>query len=388
MVHAGVRCFFTRKSIFVLRHFSRVGYSITFVARTDGAGQAFQVQPKVVTMKRIGLMGCGTVADYGHIPVILNTPGLSLHAVFDPDAKRLKAVQEKFGLTNGFQDEAAFLASGIDAVTVTSPAPCHLANIRAASLAGKHVLCEKPLGMTEDECREMIDCTARAGVMLFTGFDYRFSPAALQIRQWLRDGAIGDLRSLRLIYIWNCHGKRQRNDQGLLVENARRQGRMDEGGPMVDCGVHQIDLARFWTGSEVQSWTAAGAWVDEYDAPDHMYLHRQHDSGAHSMVEISYSYCHTCQQPVNVFTYDLIGTKGLIRYDRNAKILDMRNQDGVFTMPFAPEKNFAALYEHFRDALAQGGSDVLPTGLDGLMVAKISREATDALVAQCPRGSK
>jgi predicted dehydrogenase len=204
----------------------------------------------------------------------------------------------------------------------------------------------------------------------------------LQIRQWLRDGAIGDLRSLRLIYIWNCHGKFQQNDQGVMVENTRRQGRMDEGGPMVDCGVHQIDLARFWTGSEVQSWNAAGAWVDDYDAPDHMYLHMRHASGAHSMVEISYSSCHTCQQPVNVFTYDLIGSKGLIRYDRNAKILDLRNQDGVFTMPFAPEKNFSALYEHFRDALEQGGSDVLPTGLDGLMAAKISREATDELMAQ------
>ena len=48
---------------------------------------------------------------------------------------------------------------------------------------------------------------------------------------------------------------------------------------------------------------------------------------------------------------------------------------------FSPEKNFAALYVHYRDALEQGGSDLLPTGLDGLMAAKISREATDRLMA-------
>lgn len=336
-------------------------------------------------MKRIGLMGCGTVADYGHIPVILTTPGLQLQAVFDPDLQRLEYVQEKFGIRNAFQDEEAFFASGLDAVTLCSPAPCHLANVRAASRAGKHILCEKPLGMDEAECREMIACTEQAGVMLFTGFDYRFSPAAMQIRQWLREGAIGELRSLRLIYIWNCHGKYQRNPDGALVENARRQGRMDEGGPMVDCGVHQIDLARFWTGSEVRSWTASGAWVDDYEAPDHMYLHLQHENRAHSTIEISYSYCHTCQEPVNVFTYDLIGNCGLIRYDRQAKILDLRNQDGVYSAPFAPEKNFAALYEHFRDALLQGASELLPTGRDGMLAAKISREATDLLLAQSPQ---
>ena len=338
-------------------------------------------------MVRYALIGYGKVASV-HAQSLAEAKQSKLVAVWGRSAEKAALFAKEWDILPFTDMQKMIVEAKVDAVIITTPHPVHKENTVEALKAGAHVLVEKPMALTVAECQEMIDCTARAGVMLFTGFDYRFSPAALQIRQWLRDGAIGDLRSLRLIYIWNCHGKRQRNDQGLLVENARRQGRMDEGGPMVDCGVHQIDLARFWTGSEVQSWTAAGAWVDEYDAPDHMYLHMQHDSGAHSMVEISYSYCHTCQQPVNVFTYDLIGTKGLIRYDRNAKILDMRNQDGVFTMPFAPEKNFAALYEHFRDALAQGGSDVLPTGLDGLMAAKISREATDALVAQCPRGSK
>ena len=112
-----------------------------------------------------------------------------------------------------------------------------------------------------------------------------------------------------------------------------------------------------------------------------MYLHMDHANGAHTMVEISYSYCHTCQQPVNLFTYDLIGTKGVIRYDRGTKLFEMRNDKDVFTYDFSPEKNFAALYVHFRDALEQGGSDLLPTGLDGLMAAKISRGATDRLMA-------
>ncbi len=333
-------------------------------------------------MKKIGLMGCGTVADYGHIPVLQSTEGLELHAVFEPNPERLRLMQEKHGIARGFTDEKAFFESGIDAISITSPAPCHLANVRSACKYGKHILCEKPLGMSEDECREMIDMAKHANVMLFTGFDYRFSPAALKIRELVREGAIGELKSLRLIYIWNCHGKGSYDETGRWVENERRKGRMLEGGPMVDCGVHQIDLARFWTGSEVVSWTEAGAWVDEYDAPDHMYLHMDHANGAHSMVEISFSYCHTCKNPVNLFTYDLIGTKGIIRYDRGSELFEMRNDKGLFTFDFSPEKNFAALYVHYRDALEQGGSDLLPTGLDGLMAAKISREAVERLMAR------
>ena len=88
-------------------------------------------------MKRIGLMGCGMVAHYGHIPTILKTPGLELVALFDPDPERLAAAQEKFCIEGGFTDVDAFLASELDAVTITSPAPCHILNVRDAVRYGK-----------------------------------------------------------------------------------------------------------------------------------------------------------------------------------------------------------------------------------------------------------
>ena len=58
-------------------------------------------------MKKIGLMGCGTVADYGHIPVLQSTEGLVLHAVFEPNPERLRQMQEKHGIALGFTDEKA-----------------------------------------------------------------------------------------------------------------------------------------------------------------------------------------------------------------------------------------------------------------------------------------
>lgn len=339
-------------------------------------------------MKKIGLMGCGTVADYGHIPTILHTPGLELAALYDPDPGRLHAARDKFAIPAAFTDADEFLAAGLDAVAITSPAPCHILNVRDALRHGQHILCEKPLGMNEAECAEMAGLARAAGRMLFTAFDYRFSPASLAIRELVRNGAIGDLRSLRLIYIWNNHGKFQQDARGNRVLNERRVGRMLEGGPMVDCGVHQIDLARFWLASEVKRWQAAGAWVDDYDAPDHMYLHLDHENGAHTMVEISYSYCYTAKEPINQFVYELIGTEGVIRYDRGAKLFEIRTAQGTTALPFSPEKNFAGMYQAFAAALETGQSDTLPTAEDGLVAARISRTATDALAAQHREASR
>lgn len=332
-------------------------------------------------MKKIGLMGCGTVANYGHVPSLQKTDGLHLHALFDPNEQNLRSTQGKFDVRNAFTDVDAFFDSGIEAVVITSPATFHCQNVLDAAQRGLHILCEKPLAMTEVEAEQMIQAAHDAGVMLFTGLDYRFSPVSQSIRQMVQDGKIGEIRSLRLIYIWNNHGKFLKGDDGQMQPNARRDFRMMEGGPMVDCGVHQIDLARWWLQSEVVDFRAEGVWVDAYDAPDHMYVHLDHENGAHTMVEMSYSYCFTAKEPIHHFTYQLIGTEGLIRFDREQKIFEIRNREGTQQLPFAGEKNFAGMYVAFAEALEKGGSDVLPTGEDGRIATYIARTATEQAIA-------
>lgn len=332
-------------------------------------------------MKKIGLMGCGTVANYGHIPSLQKTEGLSLHALYDPSVQNLKNTQGKFDVPNAFTNLDAFFNSGIDAVSITSPATFHHQNVCDAARHGKHILCEKPLAMTEAEAQEMIDAADQAGVMLFTGLDYRFSPVSQTIRDLVQSKAIGDVRSLRLIYIWNNHGKYLTDTNGQKITNARRDHRMIEGGPMVDCGVHQIDLARWWLNSDVANFHSIGIWVDTYEAPDHMYVHMNHENGAHTTVEISYSFCHTTKEPIHHFTYQLIGTDGLIRYDRESKIFEVRTPNGTQQLPFAGEKNFPGMYIAFEEALETGQSTILPTGRDGLIATHIARQATEQAIA-------
>jgi len=336
-------------------------------------------------MKRIGLMGCGTVAGYGHLPALSESPSWDLASIFEPNEERRTAAATRFGVPNAFSNVEEFFESGIDAVSVTSPAPCHLENVRDAARHGKHVLCEKPLAMTEAEALEMINLAQKAGIMLFTGFTYRFGPEAQKIKRLLEQGAIGDVRSLRLIYIWNCHGRYELDEHGNRIEQRRRAGRMLEGGPLVDCGVHDIDLARWWLGSEVQRYQSAAAWVENYEAPDHVYLHLDHANGAHTMTELSYTYCHTAKEPFYQLTYDLIGTEGVLHYDGVTHTLELRSSQQTESFHFAPGKNFAGMYEAFAHAVATGEPDDLATAMDGLVATRIARAATDDAIHNRPR---
>jgi predicted dehydrogenase len=333
-------------------------------------------------MARIGVIGCGVVADYGHLPAIIDTPGLELTALMDPDRDRLAQVASKFGDPPSFTNLEEFFAVGLDAVLISSPAWAHLENVQAAAKHRVHVLCEKPLAMTDAEAELAIEAMESSGKMLFTGFVYRFSPVALQIKRWVEEGVIGDIRSLRLIYIWDLHGQYEQQIDGEWIESPRWRGRMIEGGPMVDCGVHQIDLARWWLGEEVEHSSVAAAWVSDYEAPDHVYLHMDHHAGAHTMVEMSFTYGHTAKEPNPHFSYHLIGTGGVIRYDRDGYILEARTGEKTITVPGASEKNFHGMHAAFSEALRTGDPGHLPSGRDGLIATQLARSATDLAIKQ------
>jgi predicted dehydrogenase len=332
--------------------------------------------------KRIGLMGCGVVAGYGHIPALAQTAGLELYALYDPVEANLRKAQAQSGAPHAFLDLEEFFACGLDAVTITSPAPFHLPNVLACARHRLPALCEKPLAMNGIEAEEMIRAMSAAGVSLYTGFCYRFSPSSLKIRELVQGGAIGEVRSLRLIYNWNVGGKFQHNPATGNTLNQRREGRMLEGGPMVDCGTHQIDLALFWLNSPIVRHWAHGAWVDNHVAPDHMWLHLDHANGAHTVVEISYSYGLTTLNKCTEFIYELIGTKGVLRYDREDKTFIMENEDGQQSFPFHHEKDFPGMYAEWSTALRTGRSGLLPSGRDGMLVAEVARSATDAVIRE------
>ena len=341
-----------------------------------------------MSRKKIGILGCGMIAELGHLPALKYVAGLEVHAVFDVSWNRALAMQSRFQIPHAFPTEKAFWASDIDAVVICTPAPFHPSNVQQAAEYGKHVLCEKPLAMSEPEILQMIKTMDNAGLMLFTGFTYRFSGSAKEIYHLVRSNAIGEVRALRLKYLWNLHGKWSWNEKGDRIASPLRVGRMLEGGPLVDCGVHQIDLARWWLGSEVEWQRGIGVWIEDYEAPDHVYLHMGHACGAHTMVEVSFSYNATSRDPRTHFQYELIGSDGVIRYNREEHSFELRNSHGTQWLAWHPEKNFAGMHAEFAHALWTGEYRNMPTASDGLMATRIARQATEEAMNNRDRTSR
>jgi len=329
---------------------------------------------------RIGVMGCGVVSEYGHLPPLRDSDQFDVRSLMDPNAARLKDYQQRFAVPQGYTQEEPFFSSGLDAVSICSPAPFHLANIKGCAAHGLAALCEKPLATEADQARQIVDLMNDAGLPLYVGFCYRFAGCAQTIRDLVRNRAIGEVRTLRLIYNWDCHGKWEQDATGKWVKYRRRIDRMLEGGPMVDCGVHQIDLARWWLGSPVTRYHGHGSWCDEYEAPDHVFLHMDHDCGAHTLVEVSYSYGHTTRHKYNEFIYELIGTDGIIRYERNTNLFELRTHRYTEKLKHTGEKNFAVMYDHFAKALKQGDPGDLCTGEEAIIATDIARHATDDII--------
>lgn len=326
------------------------------------------------------MIGCGEVANFGHLPAIVSNPSFELVGLFEPDPVRRKATAARYGNPPVFDDLNAFYKAGLDAIAITSPAPTHHVHVMRAAQEDVHVLCEKPISEDEGEAIDMEKAMLESGKIFTIGYCYRFSPVSQQIQQWIRSDLIGKIGALRFIYLWNLHGRYEQGEDGTWSESSRWRGRMLEGGPMVDCGVHFIDLARMWTGSEVVRHHGSGAWMADYEAPDHMWLHLDHANGAHTSVELAFSFGHTAKEPMNRFSYDLIGDGGTIRYERDGYLLEARNGQGTIRVPGSSEKNFPGMYDAFAAAIKSGDPSALPTANDGLIATRLARSATNEVI--------
>ena len=323
-------------------------------------------------------MGAGDVANFGHAPAINATEGMTLAAVYDPVPGKASDFASRHHGGGGYDEVEAFFKSGLDAVVVTSPAFVHRENVLEAAARKLPVLCEKPIADDVADAESMIAAMANAGAPLSIGYVYRFSPVAQQIKRWLDEGVLGAPKVLRLDYLWHLHGQWRPGPEGNWIVSPYWRGRMAEGGPLVDCGVHFIDLARWWLNSEVVDSRVEAAWVSEveFDAPDHVWAHLVHANGAQTACELSFSYGHNAKDPAPIFSYDVIGDAGTIRYEREGWRLELRDGNGLTTGPSSSEKGFWEMYSTWRDAIQSGDYSEMPSANDGMIATKIATDLT------------
>ena len=141
---------------------------------------------------RVGVIGCGRIAQDVHIPAYIENPKSRLVAICDTNKDRLEKVAEKYRVTNCFRDYLELLESNLlDAVSICTPTATHSKIAIDAAKHGIHILCEKPLASNLDEGEKIAKAVYEGKIKFMVGFNCRFLPNHVMAKRLLEDGKIG-----------------------------------------------------------------------------------------------------------------------------------------------------------------------------------------------------
>lgn len=191
---------------------------------------------------RFGVVGCGAIATIFQIPALQRVRRVQLAAVTDLDAGWAKTVAGKFGIPESYGDYRE-LVGRVDAALIATPNTTH-ADIACFLLEHEiHVLCEKPLATSSADVERMVAAAHASGARLMAAHCLRFSPNLAKLRELVRAGLIGDVRSISASIGGVYDGGPQRTD-------FRKTRSLSGGGVLIDLGIHLIDLALWITDAQ------------------------------------------------------------------------------------------------------------------------------------------
>ncbi|MEX0978885.1 MAG: Gfo/Idh/MocA family oxidoreductase, partial [Pirellulales bacterium] len=187
------------------------------------------------TPVRIAIIGAGAVSDYHHVPAIRLDTRARLVAACDANAELLEKRKGDWQVDVVSADPAAICAHAeVDAVIIATPNFTHRPIALTALRHGKHVMCEKPLGLNVPEVRQMYVAARDRGLVHMTAFTYRFAPAMRYLKHLVASGALGQPR----------HFRSQRFlDWPETSWGWRQYQRLAGAGDLFDMTIHRIDFA-------------------------------------------------------------------------------------------------------------------------------------------------
>jgi myo-inositol 2-dehydrogenase/D-chiro-inositol 1-dehydrogenase len=189
-----------------------------------------------------GILGVGRIGRL-HADNLLSLQGVRLKAVADPYLEPEEWTSR--GIESSRDPEVVIQDDEIEAVLICSPTPTHAHLIELAARAGKQIFCEKPIALDPERVQRTLNIVTENGVKLQIGFNRRFDPTFARLRRAIQDGEIGDLHLVKIV---------ARDPEPPPIEYVENSG-----GIFLDMTIHDFDMVRFLSGSEVEEVQAFGA---------------------------------------------------------------------------------------------------------------------------------
>ena len=259
-------------------------------------------------MKKYGVMliGCGHIGAE-HLDDIYFRPEFSVEAVVDYDLRRAQSYAQRYGAKAWGEDYTTFLRSdAIDIVIIATYAESHLSILEDCIAAGKHVLCEKPVAITEEEGIRFCQMVKNAKTKVLVAHVLRHNASYCAIADMIHRGEIGNLRLMRMVQ--NHHAMNWPRYKKLL-ENCP---------PIVDCGVHYLDVMQWFSGARICQVSGISTQLDG-DSPRDNYgmIHVRMENGCIGYYESGWG-----QNLAASNVKEFVGDKGRItltlQYNRTA----------------------------------------------------------------------
>ena len=251
---------------------------------------------------RYAVVGLGHIAQVAVLPAFRNAANSELFALVSGNSEKLEKVGKKYVLDHlySYEDYSRAL-SNVDAVYLALPNHLHREYAVRAAAAGVHVLCEKPMAVTSEDCQAMIEAAKQNHAKLMIAYRLHFEAGNLEAIRLAKGGKLGDVR------IFSSEFAQQVADNNVRVTEPVARG----GGPVYDMGVYCINASRYLFGSEPTEVFAVTANNGE-----------KRFQRVEEMTSVVMRFpeerlaTFTCSfGAADIGRYALIGTKGILRFD-------------------------------------------------------------------------
>ena len=308
---------------------------------------------------RWGMIGCGDVTHVKSGPALYLAERSELTGVTSRTTSKAVAFAKAHGNPVVYETSEQLLACpDIDAVYIATPPNDHTELTLLSAAAGKHVLCEKPLAMSVDDCHRMITCAREHGVSLCVAYYRRYFPVVQKIKDLLDQGAIGTPLRVNA----NTYSMFRSNEP----EPWRLNPQISGGGFLMDVGCHRFDLMAFLFGTPMRVKALLGSQTLGASVEDAASVAAEFGQG----VLATASFHWNC--PIDRDDFQIVGSEGMLSTDNlnhGRLVLERTEGNELWELP-AKNPVHLNLVQAYVDHLLDGAPNPLP-GEDGLVASKI-----------------
>lgn len=281
-------------------------------------------------MVRIGIIGCGMIAQRRHAPEYSANAEACLSAWYDSAPERARKLAQLYG-GKVYDDWRTMIDQGaVDAVSVCTPNTTHAEISVYALLHGVHVLCEKPMATSVEDCERMVNAAETSGKLLFIGQNQRLSAAHIKARRLIASGEIGRVLTFRTVFghsgpeCWTMSA----NTWFFKRETAAF-------GAVFDLGIHKLDLISYLLNEPFAGVTAMLGTLDKKDGEnrpisvdDNALIIARMRSGAIGQIAASWTYSDGEDNSTRI--YGTTGTLSIYESENHPLVLRKADREAVF----------------------------------------------------------